>query len=112
VPLKTVTNADGTEQKKYKIRLTEHLNNIIIDDSTNVKLGLVVSSNVGAANTRGFQTSIDVGIDSDITTIEGVPTGTVLSPKSVVLHGNNSPVAAKRVKLNIYYTEPSIDPSN
>ena len=77
-----------------------------------MKLGLVVSSNVGAANTRGFQTSIDVGIDSDITTIEGVPTGTVLSPKSVVLHGSNSPVAAKRVKLNIYYTEPSIDPSN
>ena len=112
VPLSTETSADGTEQKKYKIRLTEHLNNIIIDDSTNVKLGLVVSSNVGAANTRGFQTSIDVGIDSDITTIEGVPTGTVLSPKSVVLHGSNSPVAAKRVKLNIYYTEPSIDPSN
>ena len=112
VPLSTETSADGTEQKKYKIRLTEHLNNIVIDDSTNVKLGLVVSSNVGAANTRGFQTSIDVGIDSDITTIEGVPTGTVLSPKSVVLHGNNSPVAAKRVKLNIYYTEPSIDPSN
>ena len=112
VPLSTETSTDGTEQKKYKIRLTEHLNNIIIDDSTNVKLGLVVSSNVGAANTRGFQTSIDVGIDSDITTIEGVPTGTVLSPKSVVLHGSNSPVAAKRVKLNIYYTEPSIDPSN
>jgi hypothetical protein len=112
VPLSTETSADGTEQKKYKIRLTEHLNNIVIDDSTNVKLGLVVSSNVGAASPRGFQTSTDVGIDSDITTIEGVPTGTVLSPKSVVLHGNNSPVAAKRVKLNIYYTEPSIDPSN
>jgi hypothetical protein len=101
-----------TEQKKYKIRLTEHLNNIIINDSTNVKLGLVVSSNVGAANPRGFQTGIDVGIGSDITTIEGVPTGTVLSPKSVVLHGNNSPNAAKRVKLNIYYTEPRSELSN
>ena len=101
-----------TEQKKYKIRLTEHLNNIIINDSTNVKLGLVVSSNVGAANTRGFQNGIDVGVDGDITTIEGVPTGTVLSPKSVVLHGNNSPNAAKRVKLNVYYTEPRTEPSN
>ena len=107
VPLKTVTNADGTEQKKYKIRITEHLNNIIINDSTNVKLGLVVSSNVGAANTRGFQTSIVVGTDPDFTTIEGLPTGTILSPKSVILHGNNSPDTAKRVKLNIYYTEPS-----
>jgi hypothetical protein len=112
VPLSTETSADGTEQKKYKIRLTEHLNNIIIDDSTNVKLGLVVSSNVGSASPRGFQTSIDVGIGLDITTIEGVPTGTVLSPKSVVLHGNNSPNAAKRVKLNVYYTEPRTEPSN
>ena len=101
-----------TEQKKYKIRLTEHLNNIVTKDSTNVKLGLVVSSNVGASNTKGFQAGIDVGIDSDITTIEGVPTGTVLSPKSVVLHGNNSPNIAKRVKLNVYYTEPKNEPSN
>ena len=108
VPLTTETSADGTEQKKYKIRLTEHLNNIVIDDSTNVKLGLVVSSNVGAPSPRGFQTSIDV----DGTIIEGVPTGTVLSPKSVVLHGNNSPNVAKRVKLNIYYTEPRTEPSN
>jgi len=98
VPLTTETDANGVEQKKYKIRLTEHLNNIVIRDSTNVTLGLVVSSNVGAANTRAFQNSSD---------IEGVPTGTVLTPKSVILHGNNSPDIAKRVKFNIYYTEPN-----
>ena len=108
VPLTTETSADGTEHKKYKIRLTEHLNNIVIDDSTNVKLGLVVSSNVGLTTTRGFQNSINV----DDTIIEGVPLGTVLSPKSVVLHGNNSPNAAKRVKLNVYYTQPRTEPSN
>lgn len=104
VPLSTETTADGTEQKKYKVRLTEHLNNIIIRDSTNVKLGLVVSSNVGAASSRGFQNSIDLEED---TVIEGIPMGTVLSPKSVVLHGNKSPITAKRIKLNIYYTEPN-----
>lgn len=98
VPLTTETDANGVEQKKYKIRLTEHLNNIVIRDSTNVTLGLVVSSNVGAANTRAFKSSSD---------IEGVPTGTVLTPKSVILHGNNSPDIAKRVKFNIYYTEPN-----
>ena len=108
VPLSTETNADGTEQKKYKIRLTEHLNNIIIDDSTNVKLGLVVSSNVGAAATKGFQNGIDIGN----TIIEGIPTGTILSPKSVILHGNNSPDPTKRAKLNIYYTEPNTESSN
>ena len=107
VPLSTETFADGTEQKKYKIRLTEHINNIVINDSTNVKLGLVVSSNVGAASLRGFQNSIIIEDPVKDTVIEGTPLGTVLTPKSVVLHGNNSPVAAKRVKLNIYYTEPS-----
>ena len=108
VPLSTETNTDGTEQKKYKIRLTEHLNNIIIEDSTNVKLGLVVSSNVGRAETRPFQNSIDL----NNTTIEGVPTGTILSPKSVILHGNNSPDPTKRAKLNVYYTEPNTGSSN
>jgi hypothetical protein len=67
-------------------------------DSTNFKLGLVVTSNAGAANTREFLSPTDV---------EGVPIGTVLTPKSIVLHGNNSPDAAKSVKFNIYYTEPN-----
>jgi len=98
VPLTKETAADGVEHQKYKIRLTEHLNNIVMRDSTNVKLGLVVSSNAGAANTRDLLNPTDV---------EGVPIGTVLSPKSIVLHGNNSPDAAKRVKFNVYYTEPN-----
>jgi hypothetical protein len=98
VPLTKETGADGVEEQKYKIRLTEHLNNIVMRDSTNVKLGLVVSSNAGAANTRELLNPMDV---------EGVPIGTVLSPKSIVLHGNNSPDAAKRVKFNVYYTEPN-----
>ena len=98
VPLTKETGADGVEEQKYKIRLTEHLNNIVMRDSTNVKLGLVVSSNAGEANTRDLLNPTDV---------EGVPIGTVLSPKSIVLHGNNSPDAAKRVKFNVYYTEPN-----
>jgi hypothetical protein len=103
VPLTSESNTDGTDLK-YKIRLTEHLNSIVIRDSTNVKLGLVVSSNVGEASSRGFQNGIDLGENTDI---EGIPMGAALSPKSVVLHGNTSPVTAKRIKLNIYYTEPN-----
>ena len=98
VPLATETDSDGVEHKKYKIRLTDHLNNIVINDSTNVKLGLLVSSNVGQISLNEFKNTED---------IQGVPTGTVLSPKSVVLHGNNSPDPAKHPKLNIYYTEPN-----
>ena len=98
VPLATETDSDGVEHKKYKIRLTDHLNNIVINDSTNVSLGLLVSSNVGQISLNEFKNTED---------IQGVPTGTVLSPKSVVLHGNNSPDPTKHPKLNIYYTEPN-----
>ena len=98
VPLATETDSDGVEHKKYKIRLTDHLNNIVINDSTNVSLGLLVSSNVGQISLNEFKNTED---------IQGVPTGTVLSPKSVILHGNNSPDPTKHPKLNIYYTEPN-----
>ena len=96
VPLATQTNSDGMEQKKYKIRLTEHINNIILNDSTNVKLGLVISSNVGAIRSRNFQEDGE---------IKSVPSGTVLSPKSVILHGNMSQNSDVSPKLNIYYTD-------
>ncbi|MDG1013718.1 MAG: DUF4270 domain-containing protein [Flavobacteriaceae bacterium] len=96
VPLASQTNSEGVEQKKYKIRLTEHINNIILNDSTNVKLGLVVSSNVGAIRSRNFQ------IDDEV---KSVPSGTVLSPRSVILHGNMSQNFDASPKLNIYYTD-------
>ncbi|CAI8177109.1 MAG: Uncharacterised protein [Formosa sp. Hel1_33_131] len=97
VPLSTETDESGVEQKKYKIRITEHLNNIIVRDSTNVELGLVVSSNVGEASSKGV-------LDNNSLTI---PVGSILTPKSIILHGSNSTNEAKRVKLNIYYTEPN-----
>ena len=49
VPLSVETDFQGNTYKKYKVRLTSHLNNIIVNDATNLKLGVVVSSNVGAA---------------------------------------------------------------
>ena len=96
VPLATQTNSEGVEQKKYKIRLTEHINNIILNDSTNVKLGLVISSNVGAIRSRNFQ---------EYDGVKSVPSGTVLSPRSVILHGNMSQNFDASPKLNIYYTD-------
>lgn len=99
VPVSTETDDQGTEHKKYKVRLTGHLNNIITKDSTNVKIGLLVSSNVGAADMRTLQQYDE--------NVEFIPTGTILSPKSVILHGSNSSDELKKVKLKVYYTEPT-----
>lgn len=99
VPISAETDDQGNESKKYKVRLTGHLNNIITKDSTNVKIGLLVSSNVGAVDMRKLQQ-----FDEEV---EVIPSGTILSPKSVIVHGSNSSDELKKVKLKVYYTEPN-----
>ena len=99
VPLSTETDDDGNEYKKYKVRLTGHLDNIVAKDSTNVKIGLLISSNVGAADMKKLQQ-----YDEDV---EAIPMGTILSPRSVILQGSNSNDELKKVKLRVYYTEPN-----
>jgi len=97
-PLVRVEDDPDGKGVKYKIRITEHLNNIVIRDSSNVKLGLVVTSNVGSVN------SINL-IDTDEIPL-ALPSGAILSPLGTVLHGNNTADQDKKVQLKIYYTEP------
>ena len=97
VPLSVETDEQGNTYKKYKVRLTSHLNNIIVNDATNLKLGVVVSSNVGAA--------INQKLLNYDPLVKGIPAGTILSPKGVILHGSNSNDPLKKVKLNIYYSQ-------
>lgn len=98
--LEPLTTTEETNQGvKYKVRITEHINNLILKDSTNVKLGLVVASNIREVN------NYDVLTEEDY--FNKFPSGTILSPRSTILHGNNSPDEDKKVKLKIYYTEPN-----
>ena len=83
---------------KYKIRITEHLNNLIIRDSTNAKLGLVVTSNVGSIQNFSILNSGEETRD--------YPSGAILSHKGTVLHGSQSDNLDKRPKIKIYYTDP------
>jgi hypothetical protein len=99
-PLRRVDGETDGEGIKYKIRLTEHLNNIIVRDSSNVKLGLVVTTNVNAIDNYALKNA------SDDDGVLKIPSGAILSPRGTVLYGNNTPNEAKKVKLTIYYTEP------
>lgn len=89
---------DKNGNRYYKIRLTGHIRNIISNDSTNVKLGLVVSSNV---NIAGFSKLKDTENES----VSAVPTSSVITPEGTVLYGNAALDESKRLKLNIYYTK-------
>lgn len=84
----------------YKIKLTSHVSNLINRDSSNVKLGLVVSQNVQYV--RFYETENPLLEDS----FKEVPGGSIISPEGTVLHGNLSEDASKRLKLELYYTEP------
>lgn len=97
VPLAAEIDSDGNESRKYKVRITEHVNSIISNDLTNLRLGLFVSSNVGVTNSLKFLSYDELA--------RGIPTGTALSPKGVILHGSSSNNLLKRAKLNIYYTD-------
>jgi hypothetical protein len=91
-------NVDENGDRFYKIRLTSHINNVLNNDSTNVRLGLYVSSNVNQTtlvNTRNSQSEA----------FEFVPRSMLETPRGIVIHGNQSPVEAKKLKLKIFYTE-------
>ncbi len=93
---KLVRTEDG-EGVSYKIRITDHVNRILNQDSTNVKLGLVITPNINILRNVAVKTPEDG--------IKRIPISTVRSPEGTVLHGNLSPNTAKRIQFNIYYTE-------
>ncbi|MCB7482181.1 DUF4270 domain-containing protein [Gramella sp. ASW11-100T] len=104
-PLKVAEDESGSF---YKLRITNHVSNIINEDAENVRLGLVVVANINSLVVRNQQGAIAGAIMSSTResspVIEQVPSGTLLSPYGTVLHGNLSADDEKRLKLKIYYT--------
>ena len=83
----------------YKIRITEHIKNIIFNDSTNTKLGLVISNNVN------YAAGVEILNNADL---EIVPAATILTSRGTALHGSNENVdTEKQMKLEIFFTEPN-----
>lgn len=95
-PLQRDSDKNGVS---YKLRITNHVNTILNKDSTNVKLGLVVSHNVNLLTNSALK-------ESPLEKVELVPASTVITPLGTVLYGPDAADEEKRLKLNIYYTEP------
>ena len=104
VPLEREDNEATGDGIRYKIRITEHINNLLIRDSTNVKLGLAVSANI---NLEGASVQYDL-LNSDDN--DKVPVSSIVSPRGTVLYGNNITDNAdddKKLYLEIFFTEPN-----
>jgi hypothetical protein len=93
-----VTNGRG---QTYKIRITNQIRNLVkYADSTNVKLGLVVTENIGETGFSKLKTPNSF--------TKKLPKASVMNPLGTVLYGSHPSVPVdKRVKLQIYYTKPN-----
>ncbi|MBY0487560.1 MAG: DUF4270 domain-containing protein [Flavobacteriaceae bacterium] len=91
----------------YKIKITNHIRNLVLNDSTNVRLGLVVTENINSPSNANLLTPITNGAFQT----KFVPVMSVVNPLGTILYGSNIPVGNinydKRLKLEIYYTKPN-----
>jgi hypothetical protein len=95
-----ILERDDTEDGvQYRIRITEHINNLIRKDSTNVRLGLVSSSDIRIIGSGREET----GSSEE----EFIPTVSIMNPFGTVLYGNTAASPAdKRLSLEIFYSIP------
>ena len=87
---------------RYKIRITEHINNLLLRDSTNVKLGLAVTGNINLE-----ESFLQRNILTTDESINKVPISSIISPRGTVLFGNNTADESKKLYLEIFYSEPN-----
>lgn len=97
-----VGNEPNGQGIKYKIRVTEHINNLLFRDSTNVKLGLSVSGNINLE--ENFPQRNILTTDESLTK---VPISSIVSPRGTILYGNNTTDESKKLYLEIFYSEPN-----
>lgn len=94
---------DNGKGVQYKVRITNHIRNLISKDSTNVNLGLVVTESINnVSNSKLLNSFTAFGRQ-----VNYIPAMSVASPLGTVLWGTNLPASdSKRLKLEIFYTKP------
>jgi hypothetical protein len=87
--------------KYYKIRITNHIKALLKKDSNldNVKLGVVVTEDINNSNSNKLKDQLG--------NVKEVPTASVMNPLGTILYGSNSSDESKKLKLEIYYSNPN-----
>ncbi|MEO5787355.1 DUF4270 domain-containing protein [Gelidibacter sp.] len=106
--LQRETDVKDSEGVKYKIKITEHIKNLLLRDSSNVSLGLTVSLNVNTEVTNEGKPRAQKSIlSSNNSPVKSLPVSDIPSPKGTVLYGNKVNDENKKLYLEIFYTEPN-----
>lgn len=87
-------NKSNSSVHKYQFRLTNHINNLIQKDSTNVPIGLVVAQDI---NNPIMNPVRNVS--------KKIPLTATMNPFGTVIYGPNTSNSDLRMKLEIYYTK-------
>ena len=98
----------------YKIKITNHIRNLIkyggvgvTADSTNVRLGLVVTENINNAYSAYLANPFTSGSGTNLLQTKLFPVMSTVNPLGTILYGSNPSVPVdKRLRLEIYYTKP------
>lgn len=94
-----IDDSDG-DDIKYTLRITEHINDIVVRDSANASLGLSLTSDIQSI--ASIEAILDEGkVDLPVAT-NTVPFGTILFGPNIEA---TDPNFDKRLKLEIFYTE-------
>jgi hypothetical protein len=110
----TVADANGNKKGiKYKVRLTEYINQLIKNDNAdyddNVRLGVAVIEDINSPANAFINPANPITIGT--TQVPFIPVSSVMSPLGTVLYGTNISAgdvnAAKKLKLEIYFTKPN-----
>jgi hypothetical protein len=96
-----IKNQDGRGYE-YKIRLTNYIRALLKNqDSTNVRLGLVVTESIAEINNKKLKTEISTF------GLKQVPTSSVMNPLGTIIYGTDALIPDdKRMKFKIYFTKP------
>lgn len=103
---------------KYKIRITQHINNLInstnVNLNKNVKLGLCVTENIGLTGNYFYKSPRTFASGPDINFF---PVTSIIAQQGTVLHGTGSTstyidpstgeVISQKLKLTIHFTKPN-----
>lgn len=99
-------NYDGVLEKtdgkgvKYSVKITDHINNLVVRDSVNATLALTLSTNIQNWNVADAKVSNGE---------KRIATTSNLTPLGTVLYGSNlqvtDPNFDKRLRLEIFYTK-------
>ena len=104
-------NAISKRTISYKIRITDHLRNLVTKDSTNVKLAIGVTETIQLAPVASLKDPFQYFSSLFGSTQKNsftVPVASVINPLGTVLWGtNNVPDIKKKLKLVIWYTKPN-----